>query len=155
MGDEKTAQGLFALGIALFLASFLHGGLFGGQHTLTTEKAQEIQQARREFHNLSHQYAHHTAGDNPGLDAGGDPIEIDRSKVEAAEEKFNQLQAEVDAIRNSRPWLTTLLRLGGAGLCLLAGALALASRNKPVSDEIDRASASAISAYESKVNRHS
>lgn len=155
MSKEKFLAGLFTLGLTMIAVSFLRGGLTGQQHTLTVEKAKEIQQARRKFHGLSHEFAQHAAGGEPSADDDGNLKQIERSKVEAAEAEFNRLHAEIEAIRNSRPWLTILLRIGGVGACLLAGILAFATGRQTSSEQLDAASASAISAYESQVSKRS
>ena len=144
------------LGIALVAGSFLLSGLDNSRHTLSLEKAKEIQTARREFHSLSHQYAQQTDGTRPAKYDEGGIVVIDKAKVLEAEERFNQLHAEVEAIRNSRPWLTHLLRFGGLTICLLAGLYQLANRprSKPAT-QLDAASASSIAAYEMEVERRS
>ncbi|MCH7751505.1 MAG: hypothetical protein IH898_05050 [Planctomycetes bacterium] len=106
---------LLLCGITLFLASFWAPGISHPLSELTTEKAEEIQQARLDYHRLSHEHAEH---------ADGHPEEKhDDAELLAAEKNFYRLHHEIESIRNARPWVTSMLRYGGLVLFVVSGSM--------------------------------
>ncbi len=106
---------LLLCGITLFLASFWAPGISHPLSELTTEKAQEIQQARLDYHRLSHDHTKH-ADDHP-------EEKHDDAELLAAEKNFYRLHDEIERIRNARPWVTSMLRYGGLVLFVVSGSM--------------------------------
>ena len=104
---------LLVCGITLFLVSFWASGISHPLSELTTEKAQEIQQARLDYHRLTHEHSVH-ADDHP-------EEKHDDAELLAAEKNFYRLQDEIERIRNARPWVTSMLRYGGLVLFVVSG----------------------------------
>ena len=125
--DDRLNVVLFVSGVLLFTVSFWTGDS-NSRTNLTTEKAMEMQQARRDYHRLSHEYAEQVAEKKS---AQNDTTKQEPSDNELlkAEAKFNQLQEEIDAMRNNPPWLSGLLRYGGLTLVLAAGTMAWLRRS--------------------------
>ncbi len=113
--DRRFLALLLVCGITLFLASFWAPGISYPLSELTTEKAQEIQQARLDYHRLSHAHAAH-ADDHP-------EEKHDDAELLAAEKNFYRLHDEIERIRNARPWVTSMLRYGGLVLFVVSGSM--------------------------------
>ncbi len=113
--DRRILTILLVCGITLFLASFWAPRISRPLSELTTEKALEIQQARIDYHRLSHAHAAH-ANDHP-------EEKHDDAELLAAEKNFYRLQDEIERIRNARPWVTSMLRYGGLILFVMSGSM--------------------------------
>ena len=113
--DRRILTILLVCGITLFLASFWVPGISHPQSELTTEKAQEIQQARLDYHRLTHEHSVHA--DDPPEERHDD------AELLAAEKNFYRLQDEIERFRNARPWVTSMLRYGGLVLFVVSGSM--------------------------------
>jgi hypothetical protein len=130
--DDRSVAVLFVCGLLLLIVSFWNSGIKGGPQVLTNEKAKEMQEARREYHRLSHETAHRR--EQLQAEQVGNQVyeSVEDKELQEAERTFNRLKDEIDAIRNGRLWLTGLLRYGGFSL-VIAGGVLLWYRRRPAS----------------------